>query len=137
MKFISRSPEDLDLPANELAKRLANQSIVIFQGNMGVGKTTLIKAICKALGVEDEVSSPTFSLVQEYSAPGRKPIYHFDFYRILDEREVLDIGIFEYLDSGICLMEWPEKIAGILSQENYITVRIDYAEGQRIITFDC
>jgi tRNA threonylcarbamoyladenosine biosynthesis protein TsaE len=136
MKFISRSPEDLAVPAGELAKLLVNEPIAVFRGNMGVGKTTFIKAVCKALGVEDDVSSPTFSLVQEYHARGEKPIYHFDFYRIQDEQEVHGMGIYEYLDKGICLMEWPEKIPGILSQEKYITVSMDDAEGQRIITFD-
>jgi tRNA threonylcarbamoyladenosine biosynthesis protein TsaE len=136
MKFLSRSPEDLAVPAGELAKLLVNEPIAVFRGNMGVGKTTFIKAVCQALGVQDEVSSPTFSLVQEYAAPGKKPIYHFDFYRILDEHEVLDMGIHDYLDTGICLMEWPEKISGILAREKYITVQMDEAEGQRIITFE-
>lgn len=79
---------------------------------MGAGKTSLIKAICKHLGIEDSISSPTFSIVNEYQSRNGQIIYHFDFYRIRKIEEVYDIGFEDYFDSGnICLLEWPEKIS--------------------------
>ena len=91
---------------------------------MGAGKTTFITALCKALGVqEDAVSSPTFAIVNEYCARGGAPVYHFDFYRIERPEEALDIGLYDYLDSGaLCLMEWPENIASLLPEE---TLRVE------------
>lgn len=94
-----------------------NVRIFAFHGELGAGKTTLIKYLCRELGVEETVSSPTFSLVQEYvSAEGS--VYHFDFYRINSEIEAYDIGVEEYFDSGsYCFIEWPEKIPTLLPDE--------------------
>lgn len=89
--------------------------VVAFEGEMGAGKTTLIRELCAALGVADDVSSPTFSLVNEYRDRHDRPVYHFDFYRIdsLDEAE--RIGATEYFDSGyLCLVEWPARVAPLL-----------------------
>lgn len=100
-----------------------NRKIFLFYGTMGAGKTTLIKALVKQLGVSESASSPTFSLVNEYHADQlnfknqkeNKPIYHFDFYRINHENEAFDIGFEEYIDSGsYCFIEWPEKIKNVL-----------------------
>jgi len=89
--------------------------IIAFYGDMGAGKTTLIQRICHQMGVNLEVTSPTFALVNEYPLPTGEPLYHFDFYRINNPVEALDFGIDEYLDSGhLCLMEWPERIAPLL-----------------------
>ena len=88
-----------------------------FYGQMGAGKTTLIKAICKELGVQDEVNSPTFAIVNEYEG-NNGAIYHFDFYRINRPEEALDFGLYDYFDSGnICLMEWPECIEPLLPDD--------------------
>jgi tRNA threonylcarbamoyladenosine biosynthesis protein TsaE len=98
-------------------KVIANSSgkILLFYGNMGVGKTTLIKQLVKQLGSDDVVSSPTFSLVNEYESDGEGLIYHFDFYRIKNEEEALDIGIEDYFYSNNwCLIEWPEKIKNLV-----------------------
>ncbi len=101
----------------------ASDKILLFYGEMGVGKTTLIKEIIKQLEVDEVVTSPTFSLVNEYASGKGETIYHFDFYRIADENEVLDIGIDEYFDSGNwCLIEWPENIKNIVPLN---AVRID------------
>lgn len=109
----------------------SQKGIILFEGNMGVGKTTLIKALCASLGVEDEVSSPTYSLVNEYTSNQSGTVYHFDLYRLEDEVEALDIGIEEYLDSGnFCLIEWPEKIRNLLPAE-YTTISINVSGDER------
>jgi tRNA threonylcarbamoyladenosine biosynthesis protein TsaE len=124
---------------NSVAKALFDfaeeEKVFIFEGEMGAGKTTFIKALCEELGVEDVVSSPTFSLVNEYAA-GSSVIYHFDFYRIRDIREAYDIGYEEYFYSGhICLIEWPERVEEILP-ERYIKVEIKaLSPDQRAFTF--
>lgn len=93
----------------------AGATVVAFEGEMGAGKTTLIRALGAALGVVDEVSSPTFSLVNEYRDGRGRPIYHFDFYRLETEDEARRIGAEEYFDSGyLCLIEWPARVAGLL-----------------------
>lgn len=112
---------------NSVAKALfsfaGEEKIFIFEGEMGAGKTTFIKAFCEELGVTDVVSSPTFSIVNEYGA-GSQTIYHFDFYRIKNLQEAYDIGYEEYFYSGnICLIEWPELVAELLP-ESYIKVEI-------------
>lgn len=106
--------------------------IILFNGEMGVGKTTLIKQLCKSLGITDATSSPTFSLVNEYQIPNGKKVYHFDFYRIKQETEALDMGVDDYLYSGNwCFIEWSEKIANLLPEE-YSTVNIELlADGKR------
>lgn len=118
---VSQIPIDslADLPAAAAWLRAqieaANCSIVAFEGEMGAGKTTLIRALCAALGVGDDVSSPTFALVNEYRDQANQPIYHFDFYRIETPDEALRMGAAEYFDSGyLCLIEWPGRIAPLL-----------------------
>lgn len=135
MEFSSETPDDLVLPARELISRLRGVPLVVFDGEMGAGKTTFIKVLCREMGIEDEVSSPTFSLVNEYRLPDGNPVYHFDFYRINDVSEAEDMGIHEYFDSGICLIEWGEKIAPLLEKEPHLTVKISPRDGKRFIIF--
>jgi tRNA threonylcarbamoyladenosine biosynthesis protein TsaE len=104
---------------NDVAKRLLNAgkgiSVWAFHGEMGAGKTTLVKAVAIELGVHETTASPTFSIMNEYHSGLSQPIYHFDFYRIKNEAEAFDIGVDEYFDSGdLCLVEWPEKIPSLL-----------------------
>ncbi len=100
--------------ASELISSVNNKTL-LFYGQMGVGKTTLIKEVCKQLGVLDNISSPTFSLVNEYQTKNNEKVFHFDFYRINDEEEALDMGIEEYFYSNNwCLIEWPENIKNLL-----------------------
>lgn len=108
------------------------KKIILFNGEMGVGKTTLIKQLCKSLGVQDATSSPTFSLVNEYYTSNNQTVYHFDFYRLNKETEALDMGVDDYLYSGNwCFIEWSEKIANLLPQE-YSTINIELlADGKR------
>lgn len=118
------SEQDIAIAAKHLISSVKNQKILLFYGEMGAGKTTFIKAFCAALGVEDTVSSPTFSIVNEYQYP-EGIIYHFDFYRLKNQTEALDLGVEEYLYSGeYCLIEWPEKIPDLLP-ENYLQVNIE------------
>jgi len=115
----------------DLAK---DYKIWTFNGEMGAGKTTLIKSICKNLGVIDDVSSPTFSLVNEYKTKNGEIIYHFDFYRIKSINEAYDIGIEEYFESGnICLIEWPNMIDEILLNEITFNLLISLNENKRSI----
>lgn len=102
---------------------------------MGVGKTTLIKEICKQLGVRDNISSPTYSLVNEYKGGEENTIYHFDFYRIQEEEEAYDIGFEEYLDTNAWIfIEWPEKISNLLP-ENSVKIKIKLLDdGKRVLS---
>lgn len=109
--------------AQRLAAAIAEsgQTVVAFEGEMGAGKTTLIRALCAALGVEDDVSSPTFALVNEYRDGPGQPIYHFDFYRVDSEEEAARLGAAEYFDSGyLCLVEWPSRVAGLLPPQRLL-----------------
>lgn len=106
---------ELPLAAKMILGHAGDSGVVAFYGPMGAGKTTLIKEICSQLGVEDTVTSPTFALVNQYESSAGRPVFHFDFYRIDDQREAYDLGYEEYFYSGeLCLVEWPEKIEGLL-----------------------
>lgn len=106
----------IDSAVKHVMEHARNKTLLLY-GEMGAGKTTLIKSLVKALGASDPVSSPTFSLVNEYKTP-RGPVYHFDFYRIDDESEALDMGIEDYLSSDAWIfIEWPEKIQKLLENE--------------------
>jgi tRNA threonylcarbamoyladenosine biosynthesis protein TsaE len=135
MKLEINSLTELNSVAKALFNFAEEEKVFIFEGEMGAGKTTFIKAICEEMGVEDVVSSPTFSLVNEYAA-GNTTLYHFDFYRIRDIREAYDIGYEEYFYSGhICLIEWPERVEEILP-ERYIKVEIKVlSPDKRAFTF--
>ena len=125
------SLEDLPAAASVLLGMANEQPVILFEGSMGAGKTTLIKEFCRQMGVQENVSSPTFALVNEYEAADRKLIYHFEFYRINEEREALAIGALEYFDSGrTCLIEWPSRIPNLLP-EHYLLVSLQpAAEGE-------
>ena len=135
-KIVINGVGDLDRAAREFLRLTDGVRIYAFYGSMGAGKTTFISALCRVLGVGDEVASPTFTIVNEYRAGNGRAVYHFDFYRIERLQEVLDIGYEEYVDSdGLCLMEWPEKIEAILPED---TLRVHIAEqpdGSRSVTF--
>lgn len=117
------SLSDIDRAAEEFLSQTEGHSILAFYAPMGAGKTTFTTAICRRLGVEgDAVSSPTFAIVNEYRTGTGDPMYHFDFYRISKPSEALDIGFYDYIDSGfLCIMEWPENIEDLLPEE---TLRI-------------
>lgn len=111
----------LPTAAAQVQAAMQGHTILCFEGEMGAGKTTFIKALCQHLGVTDDISSPTFSLVNEYRNAHNQPIYHFDFYRLNDPREAEDIGAAEYFDSGyLCLIEWPSRIEALLPPERLL-----------------
>lgn len=120
------SLDRIDAAAGEFLRQLGDRRVVAFYAPMGAGKTTFTAAVCRALGVrEDAVSSPTFAIVNEYRTRDGEPVYHFDFYRIEKIEEALDLGFYDYIDSGyLCLMEWPENIEPILPEET-LRVRIE------------
>lgn len=124
----------LDESAKLLLQNFENDRVFAFYGSMGAGKTTLIKAICHQLGSADYVTSPSFSLINEYSTSGGDTIYHFDFYRIKKLEEAFDLGYEDYIYSGnYCLIEWPEMIEPLLP-EGIVEVRITELEnGVRMI----
>lgn len=120
---------DIDSSAREFAEKTAGHSVIAFYGQMGAGKTTFTSAICRALGVVDSVCSPTFTIVNEYSTLDGRTVYHFDFYRIRNNAEAMDIGIDDYFYSGnLCLVEWPENVEDLLPEDClrvHITVNED------------
>lgn len=121
-----------------IAKKILSenpQKVILFNGNMGVGKTTLIKALAKNLGVNDVTSSPTFSLVNEYQANNNELLFHFDVYRLKNENEAMDMGIEEYLYSGNwCFIEWAEKIPNLIPNEHSIITIVLLNDGKRKLT---
>lgn len=133
-----KSLSELESAARDFLSQVGDHRLLAFEAPMGAGKTTFIAALCRVLGVDaDAVSSPTFALVNEYRARGGEPVYHFDFYRIEHPSEALDIGFYEYVDSGfLCLMEWPGNIAALLPDETVI-VRIGVSpDGVRTLSWE-
>ncbi len=127
----------LDVAAKDFLKYFTAPSVFAFYGEMGAGKTTFIKALCKRLQVEDVVTSPTFALVNEYTTSQNRKVFHLDFYRIESVNEVFDLGYEEYFyQHNYCFIEWPELIEILLPQD---TVRVSVKvgkDGARIISVD-
>ena len=133
-KFIAKDIKDLKEIANELLP-LFKEKVVLFKGEMGAGKTTLITEILKQMNSEDGASSPTYSLVNEYHTD-YGTVYHFDFYRINDEEEAYDMGWEEYAYSGdFCFVEWPERIINLIPEKYHILEILNDNE-TRIINFE-
>jgi tRNA threonylcarbamoyladenosine biosynthesis protein TsaE len=135
MKLPVKSLNELGSAAEQLMSFGGSEKIFLFYGDMGAGKTTLIKSLCENLGVTEAVTSPTFSIVNEYQGKSFK-IYHFDFYRLKNQSEALDLGYEEYFYSGnYCFIEWPEKIPDLLP-DHYMRVDVQVVnDKQRLLTF--
>lgn len=136
MEVKANNLEGLKAVADCVIETAGKKRIILLNGEMGSGKTTLIKEICLKLGVQENVSSPTFGIVNEYVGKN-STIFHFDAYRIEDEEEVYDIGVEEYLDSGHwCFIEWPEKIKNVLpTKKELLEVNIIEVNGLRTYKF--
>ena len=135
MRYKVYSEEELPAVATSLLKDFNDQKVILFYGEMGVGKTTLIKVLSKQLGVEEVTSSPTFSIVNEYLSITNISIYHFDFYRIEEESEVMDMGYEDYFFSGnFCFVEWPEKIPNLLPDNAVKVTIVQDEENNRLIS---
>ena len=131
--FYTNKAQELDEIAKAIVEVFENEKKIVFFGEMGVGKTTLIKSICKVLNVQDIVTSPTFSVVNEYQNKDGNSLYHFDFYRIKNQEELFDLGLEEYIYSdNYCFIEWPEKAEGLLS-DNFVQVQMTKNKECRII----
>jgi tRNA threonylcarbamoyladenosine biosynthesis protein TsaE len=136
-KIEINSIEEYPAAAKEFIASMGNNRIFAFYGSMGAGKTTFIKSVCEAMGVEDAINSPTFAIVNEYEDCNANTIYHFDFYRIKSIAEVYNMGYEEYIYSdAYCFMEWPELIEELLPEET-VKVTIEEDEnGKRTITMN-
>lgn len=128
--------DEIEKTAKEFLSVTKGAKHFSFYGGMGVGKTTFITTICKALGSDDLISSPSFAIINEYSLEEKEPIFHFDFYRIKDPVELLDIGFHEYCNSpAYCFIEWPEKGERMIP-DDFIQIKIEEGQGnERIMTF--
>lgn len=135
MEIVLKNIDEIDVAAQKFIDAMGDNTIFAFYGKMGAGKTTFIKAVCEALGVKDVINSPTFAIVNEYLAGNGEPIYHFDFYRIKKEQEVLDIGYEDYIYSDcLCFMEWPELIEDLLPEDAVKVTIAEQEDGSRIIS---
>lgn len=121
--------------ATQLLKLAGDKKVFLFEAPMGAGKTTIIKELCKNLGATESITSPTFSIVNEYKGENG-PIYHFDFYRLKNEQEAYDLGYEEYFYSGnYCFVEWPQKINSLLPEDAFL-IKIDLMDQTRLLKID-
>ena len=137
MKIKTERISELEDVAFNIVKQAGKRRVIVFNGEMGAGKTTLIKEICVKLGVKENVTSPTFGIINTYLG-GKGEVFHFDAYRIENEKEAFDVGIEEYLFSGNwCLIEWPDKIEAFLpNQKDILEVDIKVGSKSRTYKFD-
>ena len=135
LHLVCESLEGLGEISTSIQEFAGDLKVWLMRGELGAGKTTLIKTICSNMGVGDEVNSPSFAIINEYLNGNGEPLYHFDFYRIEDEKEAFDVGTEEYFYSGsLCFVEWPEKIPGLVP-DRYLEVQIEAEEtGKRRYT---
>jgi tRNA threonylcarbamoyladenosine biosynthesis protein TsaE len=133
-QHVAQTLEDLPFVAQELLNDLDNRKVIALEGEMGAGKTTFIRALCNAMGVTDEISSPTYGYVNEYESSYFGTVYHFDLYRLETEHDALDIGIEEYIYSdSICLIEWPRVAERILPEDTiWVSIKVSDSEQREI-----
>lgn len=136
MEITIKSLDQIGLAAKQFVDNMGGAHVFAFYGKMGAGKTTFIKAVCEALGVNDVITSPTFAIVNEYTAKDATPIYHFDFYRIKKLEEAYDMGYEDYFyGNGICFLEWPEIIEDLLPEDAVKVSISEQTDGSRLISW--
>ncbi|MBL6875513.1 MAG: tRNA (adenosine(37)-N6)-threonylcarbamoyltransferase complex ATPase subunit type 1 TsaE [Chitinophagales bacterium] len=136
MEYTIHSLDELNILAKQLINQVKQERIILFEGEMGAGKTSLIKAICKEIGYSEDVTSPTYSIVNEYTN-NNILIYHFDLFRLKNLEEILDIGFEEYIDStAICLVEWPDKAMDLIDHGMKIQIKKIDVNSRKISTFN-
>ena len=136
MKITISSLDAINEAAKQCVAAMGSNRVFAFYGKMGAGKTTFIKALCTELGVDDVITSPTFAIVNEYTAGDGSPIYHFDFYRIKKLDEVYEMGYEDYFyNGGLCLIEWPELIESLLPEDAVEVHIAEQPDGTRTIEF--
>ncbi len=135
MEFITNSSQETEAVGQALGQRLQPATILAYQGDLGAGKTAFTRGLARGLGAKDTVTSPTYTIVNEYLS-GRMPLFHFDMYRLSSEEDLFDIGWEDYLDrNGVCAVEWSENVAGAM--EGAITVKLEkLGENTRRITIE-
>lgn len=137
MEIKIKSIEEIAVAAKEFVAAMGERKVFAFYGKMGAGKTSFIKAVCEELGVEDVINSPTFAIVNEYVDGQGEPVYHFDFYRIKNQQEVMDLGYEDYVYSGhVCFMEWPELIENLLPDDAVKVTIEEEIDGGRVLVVD-
>lgn len=135
MEFTIKSLKQLPEAAKWFVENMGNDTLFSFEGVMGAGKTTFIKAICEELGVRDVVNSPTFAIINEYTSGEGHPIYHFDFYRIKSPQEAIDFGLNDYLYSkNLCFMEWAQEVEALLPDHYVKVLIVENVRGERVVT---
>ena len=132
-RFITNSAEETEQLGERIASKLKGTDVIALFGGVGMGKTALTRGLARGLGADDVVSSPTFALVNEYS--GRVPVYHFDMYRVTSWDDLYSTGFFDYLDTGVLIIEWSENIEGALP-ENALRITISRGENDNQRIFD-
>ena len=135
MEFITNSPEETEAVAEALGKVLTPGAVLAYTGDLGAGKTAFTRGLARGLGADEQVTSPTYTIVNEYLS-GRMPLFHFDMYRLSSEEDLWDIGWEDYLDrGGVCAVEWSERVAAAM--EDAIQIRIEkLGENTRCITVE-
>lgn len=134
-QFTARTPDEMERLAPEIIKAIGDSRVVAMDAPMGAGKTTLVKAICKALGSTSVVNSPTFAIINDYELPSGKALYHFDLYRLKNIDEAFNMGFDEYFYSGnYCFVEWPAIAEDILPEDSKILTIEVMPDGARLIT---
>lgn len=143
MEFITNSPAETEAVGAALAQRLTPGTVIAYRGDLGAGKTAFTRGLAKGLGIDDIVTSPTYTIVNEYTS-GRLPLFHFDMYRLGSEEELFDIGWEDYLErGGVCAVEWSENVWDALEQPIIVTIsrlsedsrKIEIEGGDKIADF--
>ena len=134
-EYLSKSESETEALGEKLAARLPAGSVVAMYGGLGAGKTAFVRGMARGMGLSARVSSPTFTIVNEYRDRDDEPVYHFDFYRINRLSEALDIGLYEYFDSGaLCLIEWPEMIEELLPEDTLkVQIMVEDAQTRTLL----